>query len=218
MSPANSISLSGIFKRFKTHDGDYTLFANLNFCFYQGVSYALSGPSGSGKTTLLHLIAGILKPCQGQVLFNASRSMQKFQPKIGLVFQQPALIDELSALENVVMGSFFSSTSREDSELYAQELLVLLGLEKYMQARPRSLSGGQQQRVALARALISKPDFLIADEPTAGLDAQSACIVTELMIREQQTRGMGLIVGSHDQTLLKTMEHTLDLSCRETFH
>lgn len=187
--------------------------------FMQGTSYAIMGSSGAGKSTLLQLLAGIDKPTGGQVLFNgidiATFSQQQhiayLQKSIGLLFQLPYLIKELSVLENVMLPALIAQKGSDIAAHRAEKLLKSVELyEKRMQL-PGELSGGQQQRAALARALINQPSFLIADEPTGNLDEQTSSAITRLMLELKKEWHMGIIVSTHDQSLAAQMDKTLEL-------
>ena len=189
-----------------------TLFSNINYVFSQSVSYALCGDSGAGKSTFLHILAGIQSPDTGMVFFDGKliSDISDFHTRtIGLVFQQPYLIDELTVIENVMLKGFITDT---DSYQQARDLLSWVGLAEYEHDFPRILSGGQRQRVALARALYSKPLFLLADEPTAGIDPKAASEIIDLIMKCKQEWGMGIIISSHDIQIAQKMDRCLQLT------
>src|SRR3990170_4746523 len=124
------------------------------------------GPSGSGKTTLLRVVAGLIPPTEGQVLF-----ARKQQPRIGMVFQQANLMPWRTVIENIMLPLEVNGTSTQAARHKALEMVELVGLAGFEQTWPRDLSGGMAQRVALARALIHDPDLLLLDEPFGSLDA-----------------------------------------------
>jgi lipoprotein-releasing system ATP-binding protein len=189
-----------------------TLFSNINYVFSQSVSYALCGDSGAGKSTFLHILAGIQSPDTGMIFFDGKpiSEISDFHTRtIGLVFQQPYLIDELSVIENVMIKGFINDT---DSYERARDLLSWVGLLDYQHDVPRILSGGQRQRVALARALYSKPLFLLADEPTAGIDPAAAADIINLIMKCKQEWGMGIIISSHDIHIAQKMDRCLQLT------
>jgi lipoprotein-releasing system ATP-binding protein len=174
--------------------------------FVQGTSYAITGISGSGKSTFMHLLAGLDTPDGGTVSFDG-KNISSFTQRekehflsfsLGLAFQSPYLIDELSVLENVMLKGMVAGLSAQNSREHAHELLRRVGLEHKAQAHIASLSGGQQQRVALVRALFNKPAFFLADEPTGNLDHETAKTIITLLLDYQREWSMGLIISSHD--------------------
>ncbi|MBI5842775.1 MAG: ABC transporter ATP-binding protein [Chloroflexi bacterium] len=124
------------------------------------------GPSGSGKTTLLRILAGLLRPTEGQVHFVRSQ-----QPKIGMVFQQSNLMPWRTVMDNIKLPLELEGMGESKARVRAQEMIELVGLQGFEDNWPRDLSGGMAQRVALARALIHDPDLLLLDEPFGSLDA-----------------------------------------------
>lgn len=175
--------------------------------FEQGKTYALLGISGTGKSTILQLLAGVDRPSSGKITFNAKdlalftdAEHERFlHEDIGLVFQMPYLIDELSVCENVMIKGLMGGENLELNRKRATLLLQQLGLEQKIDAYPRVLSGGEQQRVALARAVFAQPKFLLADEPTAHLDRETKQLIMKLLIEMQKKSGMGVIIATHDQ-------------------
>ena len=182
--------------------------------FCQGQSYAIMGVSGSGKSTFMHVLAGLAVPNSGIVTFNNENILtatadfkDKFlQSSVGLVFQVPYLIAELSVLENVMLRGLLAGKSLGPCRQRAMELLESVGLADKSLSKPLSLSGGQQQRVSLARAIFSKPAFLIADEPTGSLDEYTRRDIVELLLKCQREWEMGIIVSSHDEYVAQSMD------------
>lgn len=213
------IKIVDIKKAFQQGSIDTEILKGVTYTFKQGQTYALTGSSGAGKSTLIHIIAGLDEPTEGHVLLNDMdlaniTEEQKeifFSDVIGLVFQQPYLIKELSVLENVMLKGLIENDVREFCEKRGKELLNLVGLEGKGDSRPAALSGGQQQRVALARALFNKPAFLIADEPTGNLDESTGAAIVDLLLKYQKEWGMGIIICSHDTYVAHKMEHQVRL-------
>lgn len=190
----------------------------------RGESIFLKGPSGSGKSTLLGLIGGVLRPQAGQItlchhpisrLSSASRDALRAD-HLGIIFQQLNLLPYLSILANVALPCQFSSQRRDrlkgspDDE--AKRLVEALGLNRADLNRPvRNLSVGQQQRVAVARALIGGPELIIADEPTSALDHDNRDRFIELLNDQRAEFGSSLLFVSHDTSLAKHFDRTLDL-------
>jgi len=181
----------------------------------------LYGPSGSGKTSLLNLLAGIALPQRGDVTLLgqpmaalSGRQRDRFRARhIGVVFQQFNLIPYLSVLTNVCLAAHFSGlVSGREADTHARELLGALGLPPEIAERPAStLSVGQQQRVAVARALITRPEILLADEPSSALDSDHRDAFMEVMLRQVADTGSTLIFVSHDRSLASAFDHQQDL-------
>lgn len=180
------------------------------FAAYPGDRIALVGPSGCGKTTLLRLLEGSLA-CSGQVVQRRGRA--------ALVYQDLRLVDEATAAQNVCMGMLGRSGRRRGilgftkSEMArARELLAEVGLSDWADSRVSTLSGGQRQRVAIARALASDPDVLLADEPFANLDHETANRIGDLLLNLQQKHGFALVCSVHDPTKIPGLfSQTVDL-------
>ena len=201
--------------------GDISLVVldEISTIFQKGRSYALVGVSGAGKSTLLHIIAGLDEPTDGTVCFDdlsytqlTSTQKERLRNRsLGMIFQTPYLIDELTILENVMIKGLIGGLHHRFCREHAQNLLATVGLSDKLHSYPSELSGGQQQRVAIARALLNKPDFIIADEPTGNVDAQTAQEIVELLLSCTQQRSMGLIISSHDMNIAYRMGTILQL-------
>ncbi len=173
-----------------------------------GQEVLLRGISGSGKTTLLNIIAGLLTPSAGTVevsgqVLGRLREAQRDRFRaghIGYVFQTHNLLP-LSALENVEMPLAFLGENPRSRKKRARECLETVGLGAFLRHRPRQLSAGQRLRVAVARALVARPKILLADEPTAALDADSAQQVIALIFATCRAQEATLIVAGHDPAL-----------------
>ncbi|MGL4830212.1 MAG: ABC transporter ATP-binding protein [Vibrio sp.] len=184
----------------------------------QGEMLALCGPSGSGKSTLLNIL-GLLDPdYEGEVTLDgntyphSSKSAALLRrTQFGFVFQKFNLIPVMTALENVVYPLMLNGFSRYDQQKLAREMLMKVGLEEVMQQRPDHLSGGQQQRVAIARALVHNPKLVVADEPTASLDSQTASLVIGLMKSLGHELGTTFVVATHDGRMAAQCDRTLNL-------
>lgn len=188
---------------------------DITITFEQGKSYALSGISGSGKSTFLHILTGFEKPTSGTVTFNnsdihafsAQEHEQFLQNSIGILFQTPHLVQELTVLENVMLKGLAAGMSKKEALEKAFELLAAVDLVDKAPQKPSVLSGGEQQRVALARALMNDPLFLLADEPTAHLDVYARDMILQLLHAYTTTKNRGLIVSSHDPYVTHTMNY-----------
>ncbi|MBE8539632.1 ABC transporter ATP-binding protein [Geoglobus acetivorans] len=178
---------------------------NISFSISRGELVLLMGPSGSGKTTLLTLISGLLKPTSGSVKIDGVEITELSQKelarirleKIGFIFQHFNLLSALTALENVMIPLIIRGVGEREARKRAEKILADFGLKDRMHHKPEDLSGGEQQRVAIARAVISDPDLIIADEPTANLDSKKGREVMEL-IHSMVRDGKAAIIASHD--------------------
>jgi putative ABC transport system ATP-binding protein len=183
---------------------------NLDLTIEQGEFVAVMGPSGSGKTTLLNMLGGIDTPTNGTVHIDG-QSMTELSDKeiiafrrdnIGFIFQDYSLLPVLTALENVEFVMQLQGHSSEECRQRATKLLQRVGLGEQLHKRPNHLSGGQQQRVAVARALAPSPKFVMADEPTANLDAQSTAELLDIMLQLNEQEGTTFIFSTHDPRVI----------------
>ncbi|MFF5379713.1 ABC transporter ATP-binding protein [Pedobacter suwonensis] len=166
--------------------------------------WLLLGASGSGKSTLLNIIAGLLKPGQGEVLINgtdlyalSARERDSFRGKhIGIVFQKPHLIRSLDVLDNLELAAVMAGLPVDHERNLS--LLADLGISELAKNYPDQLSQGQLQRVSVARALVNKPDLLIADEPTSSLDDENAGQVIRMLAIQAKDNGAALLIATHD--------------------
>lgn len=204
-----TLAVQNLFKSYETGTQLVPVLSGISCTFEQGKSYALCGVSGSGKSTLLSILAGFEPPTQGDILWNGVsraqwllRDTQQFlHAGIGMLFQRPYLMRELTVFENTTVKGWSRPESRALVEERAGELLDRVGLAHVRDRYPYELSGGEQLRVALVRALAYPPQFLIADEPTAHLDATTALSVVNLIFDEAARSGCGLIIATHDPTV-----------------
>jgi putative ABC transport system ATP-binding protein len=183
-----------------------------------GETIAFMGPSGSGKSTLLNLIAGLEEPTQGKIFFGEKEltSMTLAEKEktrlnsISYVFQFFHLLPTLTALENCALVAI-EQGDRNIKEIVndAKDMLKLLGLEGAENKRPSQLSGGMQARTALARALLSRPQLILADEPTGNLDSKSGEAVLDLLFQEQKKRKFTLLLVTHDESAARRAERII---------
>lgn len=176
----------------------------------RGEVQLLMGPSGSGKTTLLHILGGLLRPSSGRVWLNGEpietlseeqRSALRLK-HFGFVFQSYNLFPVLTATENVLVALDLVGADLRAGRQRARDLLCQVGLSKRLDAYPNELSGGQKQRVAIARALAGDPEILMADEPTAALDAETGHLTMELFQRLAHEQGRAVVIVTHDPRIL----------------
>ncbi len=183
---------------------------NVNISFEEGEFTAVRGPSGSGKTTLLNMIGGLDKPTEGSVTIDGvdisklkdSKRIDFRLHNIGFVFQHYNLIPVFTARENVSFIMLLQKRGKKEIRERADALLDKVGLSKKKDSRPVQMSGGEQQRVAVARALASEPKFILADEPTANLDTESAMNLLDIMNRMNKEQNVTFIFSTHDQRVI----------------
>jgi len=180
---------------------------------------AILGPSGSGKSTLLHVLGGLDRPDEGDLLIdgislyalNENKLADVRLHKIGFVFQFFNLLPRLTALRNVELPLTLADVPEQESIKKAKEMLELVGLGDRITHRPTELSGGEQQRVAMARALINDPKIVLADEPTGNLDTTTGGEIVRLMQRLNEEKGQTFVVVTHDPSVAENADRILFL-------
>jgi putative ABC transport system ATP-binding protein/lipoprotein-releasing system ATP-binding protein len=171
-----------------------------------GDRIALMGPSGSGKSTLLHLLAGLDKPTSGSIKWPALGMRETLRPgKVGLVFQVPSLLPQLTVGENVELPLLLGQDSAEKARAAALDALDRIELRSISEKLPEELSGGQAQRVAVARALASQPKLILADEPTGQLDQPTAQHLFDVLLASLEGTQTALLVATHDRSVAERM-------------
>ncbi|NAX23474.1 ABC transporter ATP-binding protein [Vibrio sp. V39_P1S14PM300] len=184
----------------------------------RGEMVALCGPSGSGKSTLLNLLGLLDMDYQGQIELDqvpwpkdryAAAQIRRSQ--MGFVFQKFNLVPVMTALENVVYPLMLNGVAISDQQRLGHQILERVGLGGFESHRPDNLSGGQQQRVAIARAMIHQPQVVIADEPTASLDSQTANTVIDMMKSLGHDMGTTFIVATHDGRMATRCDRVMNL-------
>jgi len=206
-------------RHFGTGETRVRALENVNLVVDKGEFTAIIGPSGSGKSTLLHLIGGLDRPSSGKVeLANtniaemSNRYLSDFRrDHIGFIFQAYNLIPVLTAEENIEYILLLQGTSRQERKRRVEEMLKITGLEGLGHRKPGELSGGQQQRVAVARAMASKPDIILADEPTANLDSKTGLELLNVMRTLNTEFEMTFIFSTHDEKIMKMATRLVSL-------
>lgn len=209
------ISIKGLVKSFGTLD----VLRGVDLELLKGENLVVLGRSGTGKSVLIKIIAGLLKPDEGSVKVLGKevgklneKDLRKLRLKIGFSFQNSALYDSMTVRENLA----FPLVNNEKKNISDQELnkriekvLVDVGLENTIDQMPTSLSGGQRKRIGIARTLILKPDIMLYDEPTAGLDPITSIEINKLINEVQQKFNTSSIIITHDLTCAKATGDTV---------
>ncbi|PWR69661.1 ABC transporter ATP-binding protein [Methanospirillum lacunae] len=192
------IKLDHISKSF----GDRLILDNISVEIPSGKIFTIIGPSGQGKTTLMRLINLLDTPSSGQIIFNGTslehiKNITEIRRQMGMVFQTPIAFNE-TVYANLAMGLKFRGVSKDEIKKRVEEKINEIGLSGYEHRKARTLSGGEMQRVSLARVMITNPDLLLLDEPTANLDPVSTAKIEELIRYYNRTCGTTVIMSSHD--------------------
>ena len=204
------IELKNVNKIYKTKVENIHILKNINLAFNKGDFISIQGKSGNGKTTLLNILGLLDEPTDGEIYIGGEKIYYKNEKvktairnqKIGFVFQFHYLLNEFTALENVMMPALVNKNmNRNEVQRKAKELLALVGLAKRLKHKPMELSGGEKQRVAIARAMINDPDIILADEPTGNLDTETSNMINELFMKINQERNQSIIIVTHSLEL-----------------
>ena len=200
------LSFSSVAKRYP---GGQEALRDVSFALDAGELAFVTGRSGAGKSTLLKLVPAIERPSGGTVVVNGLNvgalkpaAIPYLRRNIGLVFQDQKLLYDRSVFDNVILPLAFSGHAPREAARRARAALDKVGLLARERANPIQLSGGEQQRVAIARAVVNRPALLIAYEPTANLDAESAARILDIFVAFNQV-GVTVLIASHDQALIE---------------
>jgi lipoprotein-releasing system ATP-binding protein len=213
------LRVEGLKKVFRSGEADLVLFENLSFQVNRGEMMAIVGQSGAGKSTLLHIVGALDRPSAGAVYCAESQvnslsedDAAEFRNReIGFVWQFHYLLPEFTALENVAMPLLTRGQTLSIAQSEASNWLRQVGLEARGHHRSGELSGGEQQRLALARALITKPQLLLADEPTGDLDGKTAEVVFELIARLHREHQLTSLIATHNLAFARRCHRVLRL-------
>ena len=204
-------------KNIRKDFGNRTFLKDINFNVHEGEVVSIIGSSGSGKSTLLRCINLLETPTSGQILIhgkdvlNGDVPLVELREKVGMVFQQFNLFNNLSVLDNCVIGQMkVLKRTRQEAEKVAKKFLGKVGMSRFINAKPNQISGGQKQRVAIARALSMEPEVLLFDEPTSALDPEMVGEVLKVM-KDLAKSGLTMIVVTHE------MDFAHDVSSRVVF-
>ncbi|MCG1817107.1 ABC transporter ATP-binding protein [Staphylococcus epidermidis] len=207
-----------ISKTFGEKSSKTEVLKDINFEVKDGEFIILNGASGSGKTTLLTILGGLLSQTSGDVVYEGKSLFERHTNKahlrlndIGFIFQASHLVPYLKVLDQLTLVGKEAGMSRKEAQARAKALLTKIGLEEQLNSYPHMLSGGQQQRVTIMRALMNHPKIVLADEPTASLDASRAQEVVEMIRKQIKDNQMIGIMITHDESLFKYADRIIEL-------
>lgn len=210
------IELKNVNKIYKTKAEEIHILKNVNLSFSKGNFASIQGKSGSGKTTLLNILGLLDVPTNGDMLIDDKLINYKDEKiknkirneKMGFVFQFHYLLNEFTALENVMMPALINKKfNKKEVKEKAMELLELVGLSERVKHKPLELSGGEKQRVAIARSMINDPEIILADEPTGNLDTETSLVINNLFKKINEEKKQSIIIVTHSLELANLAEY-----------
>jgi lipoprotein-releasing system ATP-binding protein len=213
------LTATDIRRDFVTPDGVLAVLKSLNLNVNRGEMVSVSGVSGVGKSTLLHILGGLDRPTSGEVVISGQsfsgmshEALAHFRnKKVGFVFQFHYLLEDFSALENVMLPRMIAGKSKGQTVRKAELLLEQVGLKDRMNHLPTQLSGGEQQRVAVARALVNDPEIVLADEPSGNLDTATGARLHELLLRLNAESAISFLIATHNRELAGNCHRQLEI-------
>ncbi len=212
------ISVKNLIKTYINGEIETRVLRGLDLEIESGEFIAIMGKSGAGKSTLLYQISLLDRPTEGEITVDGvdilaltEEERTDFRLKhLGYIFQDYALVPELSAIENVIIPLLMEGVSEEDAKIRGVQSLSELGLDSKAENRPNQLSGGEQQRVSIARAIVQNPQILFADEPTANLDSVSSTTVIESLKRLHE-KGQTIVMVTHEEEYTRDCDKVIYL-------
>lgn len=219
MKNGSIISIENLVKRFPIGGGEFTALNGINLLFAKGEFTGIVGPSGSGKTTLLNILGSLDAPSGGvtEVLGASSSHMTAKlaaslrKQRIGFIFQTYNLMPVYTVFENVEFPLLLLKTPAADRKKAVLEALEWVGLTDKIKSKPPMLSGGESQRVAIARAMVKKPDLVLADEPTANLDAENSHHILQTMEKLNKELETTFVFATHDEKVIGYLRRIIRL-------
>ena len=219
MADSDIVSIRNLVKRFPVGGGHFTALSGIDLTFGKGEFAGIVGPSGSGKTTLLNIIGSLDKPSEGTVSV-LGRSVEGLTHKeaaglrcrhFGFIFQTYNLLPVYTVYENVEFPLLLLDMPAKEREDAVRQAIEAVGLTSKIASRPAQLSGGEGQRVAVARAMVKNPEIVLADEPTANLDAENAHHILQTMAELNAKLGTTFIFSSHDEKVIQYLRRRISL-------
>lgn len=219
MGNSKFISIEGLTKSFNTSGGKFTALNNIDLEFWKGEFTGVVGPSGSGKTTLLNIIGSLDSPSEGKALvlgqsigeLNVKEAALLRRSKLGFIFQSYNLLPVYTVFENVEFPLLLLRLNDEQRRKMVMDSLEWLGLVPKVKSKPAQLSGGECQRVAIARAMVKKPEIILADEPTANLDAANSHHILKTMVQLNKEFNTTFIFATHDEKVIGYLRRKISL-------
>lgn len=213
------ISISNLSKKYKVGNGEFLALKNINLTFEEGEFAGIVGPSGSGKTTLLNIIGSLDIPSDGDavVIGKSIKSLSHTQAamlrnmNIGFIFQTYNLLPVYTVFENVEFALLLQKKTFVERKKAVMEALDWVGLTDKVKSRPSQLSGGECQRVAIARAMVKHPSLVLADEPSANLDAKNSHHIVQTMKRLNKELNTTFIFATHDEKVMQYLDRIITL-------
>ena len=219
MTDKSIISIQKVVKKFPVGYGFFTALKDINLDIETGEFTGLIGPSGSGKTTLLNIMGSLDSPTEGEALvmnksiadLSHKESAQLRNKHIGFVFQVYNLLPVYTVFENVEFALLLQDHSAEQRKKMVMDALEWVGLQDMANKKPAKLSGGEGQRVAIARAMVKRPEIVLADEPTANLDAKNAHAIIQTMKRLNKELKTTFVFSTHDEKVMMYLDRIISL-------
>ncbi len=219
MNNNSIITIKRLVKRFPVGGGYFTALDDINLSFEAGEFTGFVGPSGSGKTTMLNIIGSLDDPSEGDVHIIGS-SVSKLKAKrasvlrkehIGFIFQTYNLMPVYTVYENVEFPLLLLKKSGAERRKSVLDALEWVGLTEKIKSKPKQLSGGESQRVAIARAMVKRPELVLADEPTANLDAENSFHILDTMLKLNKELNTTFLFATHDDKVIKYLKRIIRL-------
>lgn len=213
------IKLENVWRNYKLGETILSVLKGVSLEIEPGCFATIMGPSGSGKSTLMYMLGLLDTPSEGKVYldgqdtsdFSEDKLAEVRGKKIGFIFQQFNLLQNLTALENVMLPMIFQGVSEEKRREKAKQLLESVNLGSRLNHKPAEMSGGEQQRIAIARSLVNNPEILIADEPTGNLDSSTGKMVMEILTKLHQEKKKTIIVVTHDPNIAHYSQNVIHI-------
>jgi len=214
------LKLENVWKKYKLAKGEeLPILKEINLKIASGSFVTIMGPSGSGKSTLMYFLGLLDVPSEGKIYlegqdvskFSQDKLAEQRGKKIGFIFQQFNLLQNLTALENVMLPMIFQGIGEKERKEIAIKLLKLVNLGSRINHKPTEVSGGEQQRIAIARSLVNDPEIIIADEPTGNLDSSTGKTIMEILTKLHKEQKKTIIVVTHDPNIASYSQNIVHL-------